>query len=199
MILALDGTAIIVSIVSTFGVIIVGVFGYLGVTSQVKRSATEVTDKVVDLDNVNTYQHGENAKLLHRMLDTISEHGILVSAVVDVQDRPIIKTDASGALIQVNAAGVKLLGMTPQELSGNGWVKAVHPDDRVKVFGEWQEAVKNKTPFGPLSYRYLHPTTKVETLVEAVATPVISGLDGELLSWIAVVVPIIDVTHNEES
>lgn len=190
MILGLEGTPIAVALISVIGVTIPVLFGYLGTRNQLQKAAVHVTDEVSKLDTVNTSQHAYNAEILHRMLDTITEHGILVSTIVNAQDRPIIKTAPDGALLQVNAAGVKLLGMTPAELSGDGWIKAIHPEDRHLVFTTWQNCVRDKSPFGPLAYRYLHPTTKVVTLVEAMATPVINTTTGEILSWVAVVVPV---------
>jgi PAS domain S-box-containing protein len=170
------------------GLGITGFFTYLAVKVQVKK----VGFQVGELDLTNTEQHGVNAEILGRMLDRIAEQGVMVSAMVNVQDHPIIKTDPTGALIQVNAAGVKLLGMAPHELTGDGWVNAVHVDDRRRVFTAWMDAVANKRPFGPLSYRYHHPVTGVDTLVEAVATPVV-GINDELISWVAVIVPITKV------
>lgn len=190
MLLALDGTAITVAAITTIGAMSVGFFGYLGLKSQVKKTGLAVADQVAHLDSLNTSQHGENARLLTRMLDSIAEQGVMIASVVDVQNYPIIKTDPRGSLIQINAAGSKLIGMSITELVGNGWVSAIHPDDRIMVFNAWAEAVKTKRQFGPISYRYVHPATKVVTLVEAVANPVIGGIDGKVLSWVAVVVPI---------
>lgn len=177
---------VIIAFISTSGVVLAAFFTYLGVKTQVKKVGTSVDE----LTKLNTSQHGFNAGILNKMLDTIAEQGIMVSTMVNVQDHPIFKTDAGGALIQVNAAGVRLLGMAAHELTGDGWVKAVHPDDRLKVFSTWEDCVRDKRPFGPISYRYVHPTSRAVTLVEAVATPVVSLDDGELLSWVAVVVPI---------
>lgn len=193
MILALDGTAITVAFITTIGLIIAGLFGYLGIRSQVQAASGHVVDKVAELDTLNSFQHGENGKILGKMLDTISEHGVLVSAVVNIQDRPIIKTDTDGSVIQVNAAAVKLLGMSAAELKGDGWVKAIHPGDRRRVFSAWADSIKDKSPFGPVAYRYIHPATGIITLVEACATPVISGIDDDVLSWVAVVVPITEL------
>ena len=89
MLLALDGTAIAVAAMTTFGVMSVGFFGYLGIKSQVKKTGTAVADQVAQLDSLNTSQHGENAGLLTRMLDAIAEQGVMIASVVNVQNYPI--------------------------------------------------------------------------------------------------------------
>lgn len=189
---ALLTEGVIIALITTTGVSIAAYLTYLGVKAQVGK----VGKGVAELTDLNTKQHGNNAGILQRMLDMIAEHGVMVATMVNVQDHPIFKTDAGGALVQVNAAGVRLLGMTTHELTGDGWVKAVHPDDRVKVFSLWQDCVREKRPFGPISYRYVHPATNVVTVVEAVATPVVSLDDNELLSWVAVVVPITELKEG---
>jgi PAS domain S-box-containing protein len=174
--------------IAALAVIISGYFGYLGLKAQLIKNGNNI-DRLTE---VNTEQHGVNHDVLQRMLNAISEQGVMISTVVSVQERPIIKTDAEGSLIQVNAAGVKLLGMTPAELAGDGWANAVHPADRHRVFEAWTESLRTTSPFGPISYRYRHPATGVDTLVEAVATPVF-GIDHQLISWVAIVVPITEV------
>jgi PAS domain S-box-containing protein len=54
----------------------------------------------------------------------------------------IFMADAQGNTIFVNASWCSMAGLSPEEAQGQGWVQAVHPDDRAKVVGEWQEAVR---------------------------------------------------------
>lgn len=172
---------------TTVGVIGVGFFGYLGLKLQVKNSTKKIQDVVSDLEVVNTDQHVYNSTILYKILHKLSEHGALLETVVDTQTVPVITTDAEGGLVKINSAGLSLLGLSLVDLQGSGWVKAIHPDDRERVFSLWTESVRTKTKYGPVSYRYVNPNTGEVTMVEAMATPVVNPSTDELQSWVAVV------------
>lgn len=200
MILALDGTAIVVSIISSTAPVLVAIvggwFAYKGIKTQVESTTTDLKSTVMDhadqaADKVSAHLDNGLHTTLMRLDSKLTENGVMVDAIVKTQDRPIFKTEPSGALIYANPAAVKMLGMTVAELTGDGWVRAVHPEDRDRVFKEWRESIRTKREFGPVIYRYIHPTTREETLVEAVATPWMD-LDGDILSWVATVVPLTD-------
>jgi PAS domain S-box-containing protein len=197
VILALDMTAIVVSLITTAGLIIVATIGgywaFRNIKAQVSANTIDIKDTgqrnaEEAANKVNAHLDNGLKSTLKRLDAKLTEHGVMVGAIVKTQDKPIIKTEPGGALIFANPAAMKLLGMTQAELSGDGWVRAVHPDDQRRVFSEWYDCVARKKEFGPLVYRYLHPTTKEVTLVEAVAIPV-TDLDGEILSWIATIIP----------
>lgn len=196
MIFALDGTAISVSIITTMGVVIVGWFGYQGIKAQVNKQTDTITSNAKEnaaeaAAKVNAHLDNGLHTTLKRLDSRLEEQGIMVSVIVKTQDKPIFKTDPSGALVSANPAAVRLLGMTVAEMTGDGWVRAIHPEDRQRVFREWFDCVAHRREFGPMIYRYLHPTTKEVTMVEAVATPCVD-MDGDVLSWVATLVPISD-------
>ena len=196
MILALDGTAITITTITTTGAVIGGWLAYKGIKAQVSRQTDTITTNAQEsaeaaANKVNAHLDNGLHTTLKRLDAKLTENGVMVAAVVKTQDKPILKTEPGGALIFANPAAMKLLGMTQTELSGDGWVRAVHPDDQRRVFTEWYDCVAAKREFGPMVYRYLHPTTKQVTMVEAVAVPV-TDLDGEILSWIATVIPCVD-------
>lgn len=49
----------------------------------------------------------------------------------------IFQTNASRNMIFVNPFLCKLMGMTPTEAYGEGWMQALHPEDRDRVISEW--------------------------------------------------------------
>ncbi|REJ84267.1 MAG: PAS domain S-box protein [Bacteroidetes bacterium] len=59
----------------------------------------------------------------------------------------IFRTDCDGACIYVNKKWCELSGMSRQEAIGNGWVKAIHPDDKEKTFKEWSSSVAKGVDF----------------------------------------------------
>jgi len=59
----------------------------------------------------------------------------------------IFHTDAAGACIYVNERLCELAGIPAEQAHGEGWAKALHPEDRERVFREWTEAVRSQQPF----------------------------------------------------
>lgn len=67
----------------------------------------------------------------------------------------IFRTDPPGKCIYVNDRWCKISGLSPAEAMGEGWVRAIHPEDRETVFREWGQCVAKNVPF-QLEYRMQH-------------------------------------------
>ena len=81
----------------------------------------------------------------------------------------VFETDAAGASIFVNARWCEITGLTVEQARGDGWVQALHPDDRAMVFSAWQAAAKEGRPF-EVEHRLLLCGDRVAwVLVQAVA------------------------------
>ncbi len=68
----------------------------------------------------------------------------------------IFVCDSNGADIYTNPANLRQMGLTIEEASGEGWRRAIHPDDRARVFDSFSEA----TAAGKIyedECRYLRP------------------------------------------
>ncbi|VAX03221.1 diguanylate cyclase/phosphodiesterase (GGDEF & EAL domains) with PAS/PAC sensor(s) [hydrothermal vent metagenome] len=59
----------------------------------------------------------------------------------------IYRTDAQGLCIYVNERWLDMAGMTEPQVLGEDWMKAIHADDRERIFQEWSQAVRTQTPF----------------------------------------------------
>lgn len=66
----------------------------------------------------------------------------------------VFQTDSSGKCIFVSEKWCEITGFSPLEAYGEGWVDALHPDDRESVFKEWAKATQLKKEF-ELKYRFL--------------------------------------------
>ncbi|MFQ5602799.1 MAG: PAS domain S-box protein [bacterium] len=53
----------------------------------------------------------------------------------------IFQTDAEGKYIYVNQRWSEITGLSAKDAMGDGWSKALHPQDRDKIFAAWQQAV----------------------------------------------------------
>lgn len=72
----------------------------------------------------------------------------------------IYQTDSWGNCTFVNERWCEIAGLSPEEARGQGWVKALHPEDRERVYQEWQRAVETEQEFSG-EYRFQTPEGKV--------------------------------------
>ena len=68
----------------------------------------------------------------------------------------VFRADSIGHCIYVNERWCELTGLRAAEAFGTGWMKAVHPEDRVRVVDAWQRMTESGTPFH-CEYRYQRP------------------------------------------
>ncbi|SMH53808.1 sensor histidine kinase [Azospirillum agricola] len=53
----------------------------------------------------------------------------------------IFQTDAAGGIVFANARFVSITGLTPDGVLGDGWLSAVHSDDRALVEADWRRGL----------------------------------------------------------
>ena len=56
-------------------------------------------------------------------------------------------TDAKGKCLYVNKKWTDITGVTLEQASGDGWINAVHVDDRNRIVEEWLESVNKDQQF----------------------------------------------------
>lgn len=185
MLFALDGTQVTVSLIATVGVVLTGYFGYRGIIDRLKLETSALSTGITEVQITVT----------NGLRDAVRRMEVMVADVVATQhvsvamdERPMFRTTPHGALIWANESAINLLGMTLEQLQEDGWARAVHPEDAPKVFYEWNESVRTKKPYGPITYRYLNPWTEEITWVKAVAQPVIESHTGDITAWVATAV-----------
>lgn len=108
---------------------------------------------------------------------------------------PIYKTDIKGKCTYVSSQWVNISGLSSKEALGDGWVKGIHPDDRNRVFDEWEQSVKKHKLFN-LEYRYCRPDGVV-TWVLGQAVPE-KNADGNIVGYIGTLTDITDRKKAEE-
>ncbi len=89
-------------------------------------------------------------------------------------------TDAKGSTEYFNRRGHDLVGLTPEETSGWGWLRVVHPDDAAGARDAWQRAIRDGTPY-EVEYRVRTAGGDYRWMV-ARALPV-RGIDGQVIQW----------------
>ncbi len=117
---------------------------------------TDVTDQKLINDLVE-------AKEMYRTLSRVSPVGI-------------IRINEKNKCVYVNRTWQDFAGMTNDEARGEGWKKAIHPDDRYRVVREWNKCARESEDFC-FEYRMLS-FDDVITWVLAQANLVNSGGKG---------------------
>jgi PAS domain S-box-containing protein len=72
----------------------------------------------------------------------------------------IYQTDAEGKYLYVNPRWIEMTGLSLEDAQGDGWLQALHPDDRATILAEWAQAAQEDRAFN-LEYRYQQPNGTV--------------------------------------
>lgn len=80
----------------------------------------------------------------------------LYEGLVEASPVGVFKTDADGEYVFVNSMWCAIAGLTPEAALGDGWIEALHPDDRGPVLAEWRRAVAQRAGFR-MEFRFSTP------------------------------------------
>ena len=87
-----------------------------------------------------------------------------------------------------------MTGYTFEEALGMGWVNAVHPEDRERIFEHWNDAAKYRQLFHA-EYRYLHRDGKI---IWVSSNAVVSrSSNGEMTGYIGTIEDITEIKEKE--
>ena len=103
----------------------------------------------------------------------------------------IFQLDRNGSCVFVNEYWSTRAGITPEQSINDGWVRAVHPDDRDHVLRVRSEAIGRGQPYA-VSYRIQTPDRKL-SWAETSAVPIRNNA-GEVAGYIGTT---IDVTEHK--
>jgi PAS domain S-box-containing protein len=68
----------------------------------------------------------------------------------------IFKTDAQGTTTYVNPRWSQISGLSADEALGDGWLRAVHPEDRENLSAGWKKAISTQIA-SVIEYRFVRP------------------------------------------
>jgi PAS domain S-box-containing protein len=107
----------------------------------------------------------------------------------------IFSTDINGQCLYVNQRWSEIAGLTPDEARGEGWVGAIHPDDRARVAEEWRQSTENGRAFRS-EYRFRTPGGQVTWVL---GQAVLERKDGAAVGYIGTITDITERQHAEEA
>jgi PAS domain S-box-containing protein len=108
-------------------------------------------------------------------------HELDVAAVAEAIPHIVWMADSSGFGDYLSSRALELTGLTPEALSGSGWLAAVHPDDRERAGAEWAAAVAGGQPY-QTEYR-VRDRDGLYRRMQGRARP-IRAVSGEVMRWI---------------
>ncbi|QJE97345.1 PAS domain S-box protein [Luteolibacter luteus] len=100
----------------------------------------------------------------------------------------------NGDSLFVNGSWCAMAGLEARHALGTGWTKAIHPDDRERVLGAWDEAVRAKAS-SDSEFRFLKPDGSV-TWVQGSALRLVDS-EGQPAGYIGSCVDITERKNTE--
>ncbi|MBY0518323.1 MAG: PAS domain-containing protein, partial [Bacteriovoracaceae bacterium] len=67
----------------------------------------------------------------------------------------VFKADLKGNYLWVNQSWMDKTGISEKEAAGQGWQKAIHPEDRLAVYQEWEDSIRDGREFD-LTFRIIN-------------------------------------------
>jgi PAS domain S-box-containing protein len=117
-------------------------------------------------------------------------------SLVEDTDVGIITVDVEGGFIFVNKAICKVTGYSEKELIGRPFAALVHPDDRQRILGIFQEFLKNPDMKPQFEFRVIH---KKGHIVHMHSAPTIFRFKGEIAGSHAIITDITERRKAEKS
>jgi diguanylate cyclase (GGDEF)-like protein/PAS domain S-box-containing protein len=105
----------------------------------------------------------------------------------------VLFTNARGEVIEDLPAWRTFTGQTPNDIKGDGWITALHPDDRTHIAAFWSGA-RGKSALCETEFRLRRHDGEYRHVALRVVP--ISDMDGAIREWIGVAV---DVTERKLS
>ncbi|MRR09315.1 PAS domain S-box protein, partial [bacterium] len=106
----------------------------------------------------------------------------------------IFRTDAAGTTTYVNPRWCQISGLTPREAMGDGWLNAVHPEDRAQVRSGWGAAVSARSS-PQVAYRFIRPDGSTAWVIGQ-AVPE-HGPDGRIAGYVGTITDITVIKQAE--
>ncbi len=116
------------------------------------------------------------------------------STLAEISTVGIFRTDLMGNCIYVNQRWCDLAGLLPAQAMGDGWAAAIHPEDRQRVFTEWQQAAQTENTF-QIECRLLRPDGHESWVLSMAAAE--KDSNGKTIGYIGTVTDISAQKHIE--
>jgi len=150
------------------------------------------TDRIVRQEAGPAGGNGDDQPEMNLAMDELKAQNMALKAFTESAPVGIFSTDPDGKTHYVNPHWCRLSGLSFNEAMGDGWMKAVHPDDLPALKAGWEEAVAVRQASGT-EYRFMRPDGSV-TWVLGNSTPQFNA-SGDLTGYIGTIT---DITEKKK-
>ncbi|MBR8837097.1 MAG: PAS domain-containing protein [Stigonema ocellatum SAG 48.90 = DSM 106950] len=159
-----------------------------------KELATAVS---IALRQAKLYQQGQHELAERQQAEAeLRESEQRYATLAQISPVGIFRTDAHGDCQYVNTRWCELAGLSIEEAKGKGWIRAIHPDDRDRVVGEWYRAAALNLPFVS-EYRFQTAGGVVSWLMgQAIAE---KDIEGNVIGYVGTITDITDRKQTEQA
>ncbi len=107
----------------------------------------------------------------------------------------IFRTDANGITTYVNPKWCTISGLSAEQALGDGWLDAVHPDDRERIHGGWQESAQLRhSSFA--DYRFVRPDGTLAWVMGQAAPEV--DAENQIIGYVGTITDITERKRAED-
>lgn len=155
-------------------------------------------NKIAGILQVNDHRKGIFNSSLISVLDILCDNISIALQKISVEEelrksedkfRMLVKlspagiymTDKDGKCTFVNEAWCRMAGMDPEEAYGDGWINAIHPNDRTHVFKLWDVYVNTGKEWN-WTYRFIDKKGDIRWIY-GLSKPVVN-LDGNVIGFL---------------
>lgn len=111
------------------------------------------------------------------------------SMIFEEDPIPRFECNTNGQFTWTNRALQEIFGLSGEQMKGDGWLAAIHPDDLDSVAKRWRDTVAHWIPYRA-RYRVVNVKTNKEIKCEATAAVISDTSENALTIW-GKLVPII--------
>lgn len=117
-------------------------------------------------------------------------------ALTEMSPVGIFRTDASGSTTYVNPGWSEMSGLSFKQGLEDGWLNAVHKEDRIAIINGWENATITKEK-SILEYRFIRPDGAVVWVIGQVIPE--HNSKNEIVGYVGTVTDITERKHAEEA
>jgi PAS domain S-box-containing protein len=152
-----------------------------------ERLINKLDKKMLDLEQEMT-EHQHAVEALRN-----SEH--LFQVLAENSPVGIFRTDADGNTTYVNPCWCKFSGLSAQDALGNGWLSAVHPEDKEAIYAGWKQATQARD-VSVSEYRFAHSDGTIVWVMGQAVTEMNS--ENQIIGYVGTITDITERKQNEK-
>ncbi len=139
-------------LINLVAVIVAGIalYKYIVQARHTMKKVEEALPTLFDIAkefNPNSKDGDSLRQVIDQLTINVSTLKAQAELLLETAEPPIFMSDISGQMTFVNTAWTNVTGVPADDALGTGWTQAIHDDERIRVYAEWSQSVKDQRPF----------------------------------------------------